>query len=449
MKIRTSTKIFVILIFLSLALNLSLAKEEQELRSELLKLNNVKEEMTNSDTDVSRVDDLITEGFLYFNNKDYNKTKEVISSIYKLRNDALNAQSELSVVNQLYLDVKERNITLVNATSIKIEWDLDYAKREFDKENYEGALKRLAKIKKALLYSINNEYNYLNASLLALEEKINSLKLSKSRITTLKSLLSEALGTGGLRELEIIKQEAGVLNKSLVYYKEIKLAIPILKGKNLSAQRINDGLNAAKLDLDFADYESAFNKLESLKALTEKGIFLEDEISELEKNLADEKAKQRIDITEAESFLKEAQYELTVGNYETAEQKLLNARDSYESLKAELLIKKAGLKSFGFSLKEFIKRNWPYVLLIIFIILVVLKFTSHIWVLGIQRKRLARLKKELNINENMVQELQRNYFVHKKMSRENYDKSYESLQEKTVNLKEKISLFNKKVKKGE
>ncbi len=439
------------LVILILIMSSSLAKGEQELKSELLKLNDVKEEISAAGMSVSRVSDLITEGFLYFNNYDYNNTRRIISSVYELRSLAFETQKELAAVNQLYLDVVAKNISLADtgSSSAKLELDLEYAEKEFAKENYEEAWNKLAATKKTLLISIDNTYGYLNNSLATLEEKITSLEMSKARITTLRTLLSEALEKGMLGELELIKQEAEALNQSLEYYEEIKLIIPALESMNLSSQRIRDELRAAELELNLADYNSGLSRLESLKKLTENALRLEEEINGFEKTLNDEGAKYSADFKEAEALLEKAKYALAAGNYEEAAQRLTSAKSVFETTKAELLVRKAGLKSQGASLKDFVSRNWTYILLVIFVILIVLKLTHKAWAYELRRKRLGWFEKELRASEKIVQELQRKYFVHRKMSRESYDKYYEELQEKILGLKEKTSLLNKKIKKEE
>jgi len=448
-------RILIILVVLNLGLNFcvnfSSAEEEQglKLRAELLNLSSVKEEMISAGMGVSRVDDLITEGFLYFNNKNYDKTREIIASVYELRRTAFNAQNELGLVNQLYLSVVEENISLGDISKTKLEWELEQSQREFNKENYEGSLEILARIKKALLESISNKYNYLNNSLSGLEERTTLLELSKARIITLKTLLSEALRTGKLGELEILEQEVKSLNKSLAYYEEVRLAIPNLEDRNLSTQRIRDGLRSAELDLNFAEYESGLNKLESLEKLIQDALRLEKEITELEGTITNEQAGLGVSFEEAKNILKQAKHELVIGDYESAEQKLISARTSYESSKAEVLVKKVGLKSFGISLREFVKENRSYILLVILIISLVLKLTSGLWVKSIRRRKITRLEKELRISKRMVQDLQKDYFVHRKMSRESYDEAYEALQERIMRLKERLSLLNKKVNKEE
>jgi len=438
------------MVILILNVSIGIGEEEQELRSELLKLSDVKEEMNNAGMGVTRVNDLITEGFLQFNNNNFNKTKEIIDSIYNIRDAAFNAQHELADVNQAYLYFKERNISLISTistTSTKLELDLDYAQREYEKENYEGALQTLAKVMEVLLSSINIEYGYLNDTLTHIEEKTISLDLSKSIVVMLKSLLSEALETGKLQGIEIIEQDIMDLNKSLAYYQEIKALNPAFEAKNLSTQRIDDELESIEIDnLIQGDYETALFRLQNIKELGEKALELSDEINELEERIAKEKEKQA-DLKQAKTLLKEAEHELMVGNYELAMSKLASAMIIYESTKAGFLVKKASSQSFGMSIKEFIEKNWSYILIVFLIILVVFITSRKALIYGLRRKKIAKLNKELVANENMVKKLQKDYFKHKKMGRDSYDESYDRLQERIMKIKDRLSQLNKKVNK--
>ena len=438
---------FAAFMIFALVLNFTLAAEEQELKSELLDLMGIKQEMLSAGIGIARVSDLINEGYMYLNNQNYNKTREIISSVYKTRDAAFGAKNQLSQVNSLYSSISKSNISLFKTTPSFIEWEINYSQREYEKENFEESLATSDEIKKTLLDSINNRYAYLNASLSAFEDKISMFELSKYRVATLKGLLAEALLTGKISELEMIEEEAGKLNISLAYYEEIELTIPALESKNLSTQRIRDDLSDIKASLNIADYKSAISKLENLKKLISYALGLKDAEVEFKKTLEDEKARIQIDWSATEKLSEKAGYELAIGNYEEAESQLTRARQSFESTKASFLIESAAKKTPLFSLKAFVAKNWPYLIAIIIIVLVILQLTRKAYSYEIRRRHLARLEKEIGLNEKTVEELQKNYFVHKKMSRESYDEAYESLQEKIISLKEKASMLNKNINK--
>jgi len=445
---RTAAVLTWLLVMISISYFAS-AAEVQELKSELLQLNAVKEEMQAAGIGVARVSDLITEGFYYLNNQDYNKTNETINQVYELKRIAFNAQSELAFVNALYLGISQYNISLSGASGKNVEWDINYSQREFEKENYEEALKTLDNTKRILINSVNAKYNYLNDSLSILEEKTGTLQLSQYRVRTLQGLLAETLAAARIDELEMIRAEIEELNKSIGYYEELKTSIQLIESKGLSAQVIKDGLAESESYINLADYKTAISKLESLKKLAEQAISLEKEAAEFETSLSDGKAEYSNDFSEAEALLEKAKYELKAGNYAEAGRKLSQAQQSFESAKAKLLVEGASRKAPFFSLKEFLAKNWLYLTAGLIILLIIISLTHKVVSQGIRKKRLASLEKELRVNEKMVQELQRSYFVRHKMSRENYDQAYDSLQEKIIRLKERTSLLNKKIKKQE
>jgi len=456
-----SAKIIIITVLVLLMLTLILASlssaaEEQELKSGLLQLNAVKEEMQAAGLGVARVSDLIAEGYSYLNNQDYGKVNETINQVYELKKIAFDSQSELSLVTALYLDIKQHNISLALAPGENVEsveWNINYSQREFEKEDYEEAFKTLSATQIILINSINNKYLPLNNSLSALEEKARALQLSQYRIMTLEGLLAETLAAAKIDELEMIKNEIGELNQSLSYYEELNTSIHLIESKGLSAQVIKDGLTEAESRLNLADYNTAINQLESLKKLAAQAISLEKEAAEFETSLDQGKADYSNGndnyFSGAEALLQKAQSELKAGNYADAAQELSQAKQEFESAKAKLLVESASRTTPLFSLKEFLARNWLYLTAGLVILLIIISLTHKVVSQGIRKKRLASLEKELRVNEKMVQELQRNYFVRHKMSRETYDQSYDSLQEKIIHLKERTSLLNKKIKKLE
>lgn len=453
MKNGTLIKMLAISLLLALALlalnGVLAATEEQELRSELLSLTRMKDELLSAGIGTTRINDLITEGDIYFNSQNYNKTREIISAAHELRDNAFNTKNQLNIVNTLYMDISKNNISLFKTEPSSIEWELNYSQREFEKENFEEALKTSGEIKKTLLNSISNKYAYLNDSILTLEEKTGVLELSTYRIMTLKGMLAEALATGKISELEMIEKEVEDLSQSLTYYEEIKLAIPTLDSKNLSTQRIRDGLSETQASMNIADYKSAINQLESLTKIIDHALKLKEEQTVFEKTLSEEKAKIQIDWTATEKLLEKSKYELAVGNYEEAELQLTLAKKTFESTKAQFLIESVAKKAPGFNLKEFVTKNWLYIFAVIILIILVLKLTQKAWSYEIRRRHLSRMEKELKVIEKMVRELQKDYFARRKMSRESYDEAYETLEDKIILLKERISMLNKKIKKQE
>ena len=420
-------------------------QEKQEVRSELLGLSSVKQEMAEAGMGTSRAEDLIAEGFVHLNNNNLNMTQQVIFSVYDLRDTAFKAQSEISFVEQLYHKVRPSNISLGEVEKKVVEWNLNKSQEEFDKENYEGALEKTGKAREMLVGVIAEDYAGLNNTLLSVQKKIQELELGNTRIKALGRLLAKALSEGSLDELEMLEQETEKLNKSITLYADVKSKLPVLKSSNLSVQRIEDGLRTAEMSLEFADYETTLDKLESLKTLSHKALELKQGIAELENTVAQEEARLgTTQLEETRSLLGEGREELVLGNYEGAETKLESAETSFESVKAEYLIKRAGSDSAGMRIKDFINEYWAYILLLIMVILLVLKFSWPVTERWIKNKRRAQLRKELETSEDMVKELQKKYFVQKKIGKDSYDQAYERMQEKIMKLKDKLSETEKK-----
>lgn len=448
---------------LIIAMNFALAEEEQvgegegqELRASLLGLMSLKEEMLSEGIGVERISDLISEGYIYFNSQNYNKTRETILLGHKTRDAAFSAKERLKAAREMHAEANKKNISLLSALSTSpssistIEWEINYSLEEFGKENFEEALATADGIIKTILGSISARYSYLNNSIDELNARAGLLGISQYRITSLKELLAQALEAGKLEELDMIEKEITSINTSISSYEEVKLSVQELESRNLSAQRITDGLAEAKAKISIADYASSIDQLEILKSMIRKALKLKDDENLLSESLSEAKASMQAEWSETGQLLQKAAHELRAGNYEEAETHLEMARQSFENTKANFFIESAAKKNPLFSMKGFVAKNWAYIAAAIVILALVLKLTHNEWSRRLMKKRLESLEKELKVSEKMIQELQRNYFVHRKMSRENYDEVYGAMQDRIISMKEKISLLRKKSeKKGE
>ena len=73
--------------------------------------------------------------------------------------------------------------------------------------------------------------------------------------------------------------------------------------------------------------------------------------------------------------------------------------------------------------------------------------TKKTWMFALRKKLLRNHNKELDVNRKMVDDLQRKYYIKRTISRETYDESFELLSGNIMELDDKISLLNKKIKK--
>ncbi|MFH1770576.1 MAG: hypothetical protein ABH828_03390 [archaeon] len=429
------------LIIVSLLGSLSMAAEYDELEGDILKLETIKNDMMDAGINVLRMNDLITEARLYLESRSYDDVRRIISEAYSLKDQAYETKQLKESINGLYLDVKSRNLSLMDVTNSKVEWDLVYANREFENENYEESQNILTTIEKILLKTINSNYGHLSDSLIIAEEKATSLEIETSRIRTLQTLASDALKVGKIGQLEIIREEINNLNEVFLHYEKIKDDLINLKTKDFSIQRINDGLSAVEMDISFGEYDSALEKLKILQSLVDEAFRIDAEIKEIEALLSEQEEP----FEEETALVEKSKQELILGNYEQAASKLDEAKKSLENSRAGLLISKASKKESG--LKDFIAKNWKTVVVALIIILVIVLLTLRIWGYKLRKIRIKRLKKEIQISEEMMKTLQREYFVQHKMSRDNYDESYEHLQEGIMTLNDKISSLNTKIKK--
>ena len=125
----------------------------------------------------------------------------------------------------------------------------------------------------------------------------------------------------------------------------------------------------------------------------------------------------------------------------------MQVKIDYENLKADSLVKTVGARKEQLSFQEFIKKNLGLIVIILIVGILAMILTKKTWMFALRKKLLRNHNKELDVNRKMVDDLQRKYYIKRTISRETYDESFELLSGNIMELDDKISLLNKKIKK--
>ncbi|MFH0869554.1 MAG: hypothetical protein V1866_00675 [archaeon] len=452
--------VMVLILILMLAAPAAAAASDdyrQALKTGLLELASVKDDMNRSGAGTLRVSDLITEGFFYLDRNDLENVEKRISEVHELRNLSETAKAGLIACERLLKDINDSNSLTQNQdetikpssyTLLKIE----SAKKEFSKENYEEAAQIIESARKEIILTIKAKFIYLNESIISIGTKIDSLGLSRSRLVFLEDSLAMRLEKGDIAGIKTMAVELGYLNSTIMLYQEVNDLIPGLLERNISAKRISDGLADAESEINMASYESSARRLEGLKKTASKALLISDKAKQLESQLnalvshysslaTDEK------YIETSGIIGKASSELMRGNYDEAESSINSAQADLESLKAKLLIAEAQNEKKQ-TLQEYLRASWKYLLLAAIVSLIIIKLTHRSISAHMRKHRLKRLELELAACKSQVGELQTKYFIRKKISRQMYDEAYESLQRRIVRLNENISLMHKKTQQA-
>lgn len=425
----------------------------QMIKTELLELTSIKDEMNISGAGTLRVSDLITEGFFYLDQNDLEKVEKRISEVHDLRNLSEIAMAGIVASERLLKDINDSNRLTqnmdetINPSHYTLQ-KIDSAKKEFSKENYEEAARIIESATKDIILTIKAKFSYLNGSITSIGQKIDGLDVSKSRLTFLENSLTTHLDKGEITGIKTISLELEHLNNTISLYQLVNDRIPALLERNISATRISDGLADAEAEINMASYESATRRLEGLKKTTSNVLLLSDKAKQLESQLSALESQYRSlsaneDYTEATKIIRKAGSELTRGNYDEAETNLNSAQADLENLKANLIIAEAQNEKKQ-TLQEYLRASWKYLLLAAIASLIIIKLTHKSISAHLQKQRLKRSEIELAACKTQVAELQTKYFIRKKISRQMYDEAYEGLQRRIIRLNENISFIHNK-----
>lgn len=456
MKVSTAAGIAVILM-IALIITLTEIKqtlaitetELQILKSDLLSIGELKEEMALKGFGVERISEMMDEGYAYLKDENYAAANKSVISARKIRDDAFSGYTLLSAIDEMIKDINKTNQESGSeqlSITEELLWSIGYAREEFEKENYEGAKSRAEGIKNIILTGVRQRYGLVEETLTSMMTDMEEKSISTRRAVTLKNLASGYLKDGAVSELNAIDEEINRINSVLGLYNGVEESIASLDERNLSSSRIRDGLESATEKISAGEYGRAETIIKEQEMLVKKAISLQEKSASAKADL--EKAKEAGLVSKelAESIsnaLVSAEHELAIGNYEGAEEKLGKAEKERELIEAEMLVKKASAKRVQ-TIKEVLTAAGKALLIIIIIAIPIIIFGRKAVLKRISSSRLKRLERELEVSKKMVSELQTRYFVKHAMPRDGYDEAYEELQEKIMRIKDKISYIKQK-----
>lgn len=429
----------------------------QALKTGLLDLDPIRDEMNRSGAGTVRVSELITEGFFYLSRDDFENVEKRISEVHELKNLSKIAKAGIVASERMLSEINYSNgLPRNQGSTIILEryilLRIDSAKKEFSKENYEEAAQIIESANKDIIRTIASNFIYLNDSMALIREKTDMLGLGGSRLTFLGDSLAKHLENGDVAGINSISLELENMNSTISLYQEVNGRIPGLLERNISAKRISDGLADAEAEISMASYESATRRLEDLRKTASKALLLSDKEKQLESQLS-QLGSQYSSLAASDKYaetndaLGKAGSELARGNFDEAETSLSSAQADLESLKAKLLIAAAQDETKQ-TLQEYLRASWRYLLLAAMAALIVIKLTNKNISAQLRKNRLKRMELELAACKRQVAELQTRYFIGKKISRQMYDEAYDGLQRRIVRLNENISLMRNRAQQA-
>ena len=295
---------------------------------------------------------------------------------------------------------------------------------ELNLGNFDEALK--------ISVQIENETQKIYAEKIANSIKtIEKLNFSSKKSDDLKNF-GKGLKATDFEKIDFLEKETGNFADSAQKIKETseleKEYLKIIPGK-----RFQDGIEEMMLNLEIGNYQKIKDISEELKNTLEYAKEAKNSIEYAKsQNYQSETAKKNIEDSEREIEKERFQESISFIEKAIAEGEKEKSRKAVIDSIQENFVK----KTF-----DFFKNNFIFIAagIILFVIILVLNYKNirKIYV-DFKSKKLEKKEKE---TEEMIKQIQEDYFIKKKISKREYKIQLSKQQEKMVKLKEKIQLL--------
>ena len=386
----------------------------------------------------NRVSRLLDESYSAYGSKEYQRIMENLGLARNISSLAFGVRDGSHEISAALAVAVMRNLTFRSSDPQRIAWGLDYITKESAIENYEGAHDTLVKLREELNEDIRRVYSGTGQDMesnIRLAEK-NGVGTAKLQLE--KKLYEDSLLAGNILYLEGVREEAEKAKLSLELIEKNRNGSAVLSGLGFSTRRIDDELEYARRYLSSADYDSALESLKSTEAVIQSALGTKGGIDRLRESIAESRQSLRIELDGPSEKAQEAEAALSSGNYEDAGRMLEAARAEAEKQISDQTLKQAKEEPSGSTLGSLARRHLWKIALAAAALAGAGFYINAKYRKELENFLLRRAKKRITVAQRQVQELQRDYFVRRNMSREQYDDQYESKQEEIMKLKERI-----------
>lgn len=219
-----------------------------------------------------------------------------------------------------------------------------------------------------------------------------------------------------------------------------------MKNLGLKVGYANDTLNEAKLMLQRGNYLAAKSLAEYVEVIRDKAIEVDKLIDEVEEKAYEAKEK-GLKIEDLEVLLKKGIEYFEEENYDEAKELLLKCLNGIEEREKEKIVARISLKNEIRLLTNFLKENYPRMILSIIVFSSIFSLSYRRFRRYLLEERLRKLKKERNVIERLLKNLQRKYFVRGTISKKEYETLSESYSKKLIRVKKNIKVLESILKR--
>jgi hypothetical protein len=397
-------------------------------------------ELTGRGIKVNRLIDLKKEVNLALEKNNYKEVISLSNDIINLKNIAIDTYNRINKSN-LLITVLDR----LNVNTSKIKNNLLYGTREFSIENYESANLYVNKTYDEISNIFNNKFKKILYNLNKLKNLSIQNNISTVKINDFVSIVNKSLENKEYQRLNLLILEGNKINNSIFILINIKNLMDDVEKQNLPITRMNDITKEAELSLDLGDYNKVLLLNKDAEMLKTTIFDLDEDINKTRLMLSTAE-KDGLEIDGAKELLNSAIDKFNNENFEEAQKLIKETQNNLREIKSSALvlgvIEKSRLK---FNVIMLIKNNlWSILIIIILVVLFAITSYSFISV-QLLKNKIKKNKNELNILKNLQIKTQREYFVKRTISKQNYLVNMDKYDEKMTKIKEILPVLERKL----
>ncbi|MBN1793051.1 hypothetical protein JW826_05195 [Candidatus Woesearchaeota archaeon] len=441
-------------------------QDRKSLQAQLVSLSQIKGELEEKGIGSHRINELIEEGFLYLSQGENNLATEAIRKVNELKVLAEKTRQKIIAAQQDHAFLRSQEeeqqaegvltegvLIGSNDQELKdIEIGIVTAQSEFDHENFEGANQEIERVRKKIMQAGEDAYGSLKDRISQVTNIAKESGVREEEIAGLEKKIKSALESGTISELESLNQTLGKAEEAIDSYLELGKVREDLDRIGIPTERLTDEMTLARIEIESASYESAHNRASMARELGQKAVMLESKLSNLSRTIEDESSNMEtaafckdVCFKETKESIDNAKQELMLGNYERAEIEALQAEKRLEETRADIAVQHIRSTSAGARIATLIRDNWIILLVVAIIIMILAAAGKDTITSRIRLYRLDKARRDLNTHQRMVQELQKDYYIRRRMSRASYNSSYEELEERILRTDETIARVEKEM----
>jgi len=254
------------------------------------------------------------------------------------------------------------------------------------------------------------------------------------------------ISVGGLYNSKYIEDSKKIIfsvhgiveNESLNAINDAKISIEKMKKLGFKYDILEGLLEEANVAYNNLDFDKANELAQKIIDFQEKALETHALINQLKSDITLAE-KYNIDVSEAKKMTTLAEYAFKRGDYKRAENRITSAMVAYQMETKDIL-----------PLMQFLSKYWFVFLILIILIL----FFRKRLVLRLTEARLKKIVKNKKTLKNLIKNLQKDYFINKKISKfdyilrkQNYEKRMAQIISEEAKTFKKIALLKGKTRK--